>query len=148
MYFLNPPENLLGSPGVLGSPEYRSLKRDAQDELARLDSPRPKAARRGRRQSAKKGPRPSHKSIDAAMLLLILRNHHSTRNRDSAAEPLLQKQIAKEMGVDQSRVSRAFKVLFPEHGMSEYHALLQSGRLRGYLTRCDNGLTEVTAIDE
>lgn len=148
MFFLNPPQNLFGSPGVLGSPEYQSLKRDAQDELARLESPRPKAARRGRRRSPKKGPRPSRRNIDARTLVGLLMEHHFSPDRASAVEPLQQKQIAKELGWDQSRVSRAFKELFGARGMSVYHAAFQADRLRGFLTRQPDGMADVEAFSE
>jgi len=153
MFFLNPPENLFGQIWILTSPEYHRIKQQALAELERLrTSPRePKKSARlspSSHSPTERPPRNTRRDHDSLLLQAFLLARHCPHESDFVPEPLSQGEIARGLGWDQPRVSRAMKALFKKGGMKEYKAQLSTGSLRGFLKRLADGTTDVEAYDE
>ena len=147
MWFLNPPKEVYGHPGVLDTPEYLAIKAAAMEE---------RRLRHEARQKASEQPVTARLGTEkkARLLLSFLRSDLRSRGEGGSVEPLTQEQISDAMtkklgaGWSQPTIHRLMEFLFPYGGMNEYvrHCGLGEINQDGILNRNDDGTTDVDAI--
>ena len=102
---------------------------------------------KGGRPRKSRKPRQSTRD-DNVMLIGAIQTHHRFNQDEQTLEPASQRQLAKLLGWPQSKVSRTIKALFGGRGMNAYKATLRSGKLRGFLTKQEDGTLDVEAIQD
>lgn len=113
-------------------------------EHYQLGRPVPEVA--PQRRPGARGPRPNPEA-DREQLLQSIVRRHAGKGPD-AGTPYTQDELAKELGWNQSRVSRRMAAMF-KGGMAGYRAICVDGnRFGGILTRLKGGGVEVDAVDQ
>lgn len=142
MYFLNPPEELHGEPGVLESVEYKQLKSEAMAELHQLDGAR--EVRNDRPSST----RSAKKRSELVELRAVLLDHHFPKKLPFRENTLSSKEIEMHLGWSQPKVSKRMGVLFcTREGMAAYAAVFSSGSTpKGFRKRFDDSTIGVEAL--
>jgi uncharacterized protein YneF (UPF0154 family) len=149
MWFLNPPHEVYGHPGVLDSPEYLAIKAAAMEERRLRAEAREQASRKP------KTPRSSTKT-KAQVLIAFLVNHHLLQKSGPDKTPLSQEQISDALtqamgkGWSQPRIHDLMEQVFKNGGMDEYKSICRSGAIlkRGILKRYEDGTADIDAIVE
>jgi len=86
---------------------------------------------------------------DSVLLLTALRTIHKTESDQPRTEHASQKELLEILGRagwKKYRLSRAFKILFPESGMRGYKSACASEAIGGFLKKLDDGGTSVDAM--
>lgn len=143
MFFLNPPKQLEGCPGVLETNEYLAMKSDAIQELDDADK-----RRRKKRSPKKPYSRSSRRRAQLLELRALLINHHFPENDEFSGRCLTGKEIGKALNCSQSTASRLMSLLFQrKDGMEAYNKVFSTDRTpRGYLRQFDDDTLSVEAI--
>ena len=145
MWFLNPPKEVYGHPGLLESPEYLAIKTTAMEERRLRAEARADAAKQPK---TPRGPTKDKLRILIPFLLV----HHEKHGVKPLTVTEIAESLTKDVGAgwSQPSVSRAMGLLFPEGGMAHYERLCLSGAIlkKGILKRYADGTADVDAIVE
>ena len=145
MFYLNAPEKLYGERDALESPEFIAIESAASNELMQVEKSRHlKVAKKPYSPSAKK------RTELIELRAFIMDRHFPFHGNTVELSPCKAKDIMKEFGWSQSKVSRYMSIIFKnKSGMRAYAAVFNTDTTpRGYKKRFENGTTSVEAIQK